>query len=174
MKLLSILRLIKEREKMFRELVRIKQKLSMEDCVDVLKTENRGVLSVNGDDGYPYGMPINHFYDERNGKIYFHIGNQRSHRLDSLKKSDKVSFCVFDAGYQKPGEWAYNVRSVIVFGRMKIIDDMDMIVDITTQLCRKFTDDEEYAKEEIRKDGHRTLLLELTPENICGKLVNES
>lgn len=79
---------------MFRELVRIKQKLSMEDCVDVLKTENRGVLSVNGDDGYPYGMPINHFYDERNGKIYFHIGNQRSHRLDSLKKSDKVSFCV--------------------------------------------------------------------------------
>ena len=59
---------------MFRELVRIKQKLSMEECISILKKEKRGVLSVNGDGGYPYRMPMNHWYDEESGKIYFHCG----------------------------------------------------------------------------------------------------
>ena len=70
---------------MFRELARIKQKLSMEECISILKTEKRGVLSVNGDNGYPYGMPMNHWYDEESGKIYFHCG-KTGYRLESLEK----------------------------------------------------------------------------------------
>ena len=68
---------------MFRELTRKKQQLSIEECIHILKTEKRGVLSVNGDDGYPYGMPMNYWYDEVDGKIYFHCGKV-GHRLDSL------------------------------------------------------------------------------------------
>ena len=41
---------------MFRELARQNKKLSMDECVRVLTDEKRGVLSVNGDGGYPYGM----------------------------------------------------------------------------------------------------------------------
>ena len=48
---------------MFRELTRKKQKLSMEECLQILKSEKRGVLSVNGDNDYPYGMPMNHWYN---------------------------------------------------------------------------------------------------------------
>ena len=159
---------------MFRELVRKKNELSKEVCIEVLKTETRGVLSVLGDDGYPYGTPLNHFYNEEDGKIYFHVGNQRSHRTDALKNCNKVSYCVYDQGYRKEGEWAYNVKSVIVFGRVEIIDDMDKIVDITTKLTQKFTDDEEYLRKEIEQNAHRTLLLELTVDHMCGKRVNES
>lgn len=159
---------------MFRELVRKDKKLSDEICIDVLKTETRGVLSVLGDEDYPYGVPMNHFYNEDDGKIYFHCGKQKSHRLDSLKKHDKVSFCVFDKGYTNDGEWALNVKSVIVFGRMEIVSDMDKIVDITTKLSHKFTQDDEYIREEIKNHAHRTLLLQLTPEHISGKLVEES
>ncbi len=158
---------------MFRELIRKNKKISMEECVRVLKTEKRGVLSVNGDNGYPYGMPMNHYYNEEDGKIYFHCGNV-GHRLDALKRDGKVSFCVYDTGFCNPGEWALNIKSVIVFGTMRIVDDLDRIVDITTKLSHKFTQDEEYIKEEIRNHAHRTLLLELTPEHICGKLVQES
>ena len=67
---------------MFRELTRKNKQLSMEDCVCVLNTQNRGILSVNGDDGYPYAMPMNHWYNEEDGKIYFHCGNV-GHRLDA-------------------------------------------------------------------------------------------
>ena len=158
---------------MFRELVRKNKQLSMEDCVHILKSETRGVLSVQGDNGYPYGMPMNHWYNEEDGNIYFHCGNV-GHRLDSLRSCDKVSFCTYDQGYRKEGDWAWNVKSVIVFGRIEIIDDMEQIIDITTKLSYKFTQDKDYIEDEIRRASHRTLLLRRTPENICGKLVKES
>ena len=71
---------------MFREMLRYKQALSEEECIEILKKELRGVLSVLGDDGYPYGMPINHFYNEEDGKIYFHSGMQ-GHKIDAMKAS---------------------------------------------------------------------------------------
>lgn len=158
---------------MFRELLRKSKALSPEECIHILKTEKRGVLSVNGEGGYPYGMPMNHWYNEENGKLYFHCGNV-GHRLDALRKDSKVSFCAYDEGYRDPGDWALHFKSVIVFGKIKIVDDMDQIVDITTKLSHKFTQDDAYIQAEIENHAHRTLLLELTPEHICGKLVKES
>ncbi|MBQ7934164.1 MAG: pyridoxamine 5'-phosphate oxidase family protein [Lachnospiraceae bacterium] len=158
---------------MFRELLRKNKELSTEECIDVLKNETRGVLSVLGDGDYPYGMPMNQWYNEEDGCIYFHCGNV-GHRLEALRQHDKVSFCTYDSGYRNPGEWALNVKSVIVFGRMEIIDNRDQIIDITTKLSHKFTRDEEYIQKEIRESGPRTLLLKLTPEHICGKRVVEA
>ncbi len=158
---------------MFREMLRKNKMLSLQDCVQILKKETRGVLSVLGDNDYPYGMPMNHWYNEEDGKIYFHCGKV-GHRLDALRNHDKVSFCTYDKGYQNAGEWAWNVKSVIVFGRIEIIDDMDKIVDITTKLSHKFTQDEDYIKKEIELYGHGTFLLQLTPEHISGKIVTES
>ncbi len=158
---------------MFRELQRKNKQISMEECIELLKKETRGVLSVLGDDDYPYGMPMNHWYNEEDGKIYFHCGKS-GHRLDALRKCNKVSFCVYDSGYREDGEWALHVKSVIVFGRVEVIDDMDAIVDITRKLSYKFTQDEEYIRTEIEKYASATLLLQLTPEHICGKQVTES
>ncbi len=158
---------------MFRELTRKNKKLSDEECINILKTEKRGVLSVIGDNNYPYGMPMNHFYNEEDGKIYFHCG-KTGHRLDSLKNDNKVSFCTYDEGYQNPGEWALNIKSVIVFGKIAIVDDIEKISEISAKLSYKFTQDEDYIKTEIEKFAKATLLLELTPEHICGKLVEES
>ena len=47
---------------MFREMTRKKQLLSQERIVEILKEEKRGVLSVIGDEGYPYGVPVNYWY----------------------------------------------------------------------------------------------------------------
>ncbi|MBO5228970.1 MAG: pyridoxamine 5'-phosphate oxidase family protein [Lachnospiraceae bacterium] len=157
---------------MFRELVRKNKQLTMDECIEILKNETRGVLSVIGDDDYPYGMPMNHWYNEEDGKIYFHSGKV-GHRLDALRRNDKVSFCTYDDGYRNEGEWAWNVKSVIVFGRMEVIDDMNKIADITTKLSYKFVQDEEHIKKEIELYGSKTLLLVLSPEHICGKLVKE-
>ncbi len=157
---------------MFRELVRKNKQLTMDECIEILKNETRGVLSVMGDDDYPYGMPMNHWYNEEDGKIYFHSG-KAGHRLDALRRSDKVSFCTYDNGYRNEGEWAWNVKSVIVFGRMEVIDDINKITDIMTKLSYKFVQDEEYIKKEIKLYGHETLLLVLSPEHICGKIVKE-
>ena len=158
---------------MFRDIVRYKQKISDQECIDILKTELRGVLSVLGDDGYPYGLPINHYYNEDDGKIYFHSG-KKGHKIDAINRCEKVSFCVYDSGYRKEGEWALNIRSVIVFGRVEIIEDREVIYDISRKLSRKFTDDEAYIEHEIGRSGPNTFMFALVPEHMTGKLVNEA
>lgn len=158
---------------MFRELTRKNKQISSDDCIEILKTETRGVLSVIGDGGYPYGMPMNHFYNEADGKIYFHCG-KAGHRLDALKRDGRVSFCVYDRGHKNLDEWAFKVKSVIIFGKIQIVDDMDRIIEISTRLSHKFTQDDEYIKNEIEKYAAGTLLLVLTPEHICGKVVTEA
>lgn len=158
---------------MFREMMRKKQALSLDECKEILKTETRGVLSVMGENGYPYGMPMNHFYNEEDGCIYFHCG-KKGHRLDALKENDKVSFCVYDQGFRRENEWAWNVKSVIVFGRMDVLSDAKLIMDICEKLSYKFTDDTTYIEKELKESTKNTLLLRLTPDHISGKLVNEA
>ena len=46
--------------------------------------------------------------------------------------------------------------------------------DISRRLSYKFTDDEKYIEDEIKKDLARTVLIELTIEHMTGKAVNES
>ena len=158
---------------MFREMLRKKQALSEEDCITVLKTQKRGVLAVLGDEDYPYALPINHYYNDEDGHIYFH-GAKFGHRVDAVKRHDKVSFCVYDEGYRREGEWALNIKSVIVFGRLVPVEDEDKMIDLCRRLSHKFTDDESYIEDEIKRAGFRTLMYELVPEHMSGKVVKEA
>lgn len=158
---------------MFREMLRKKQQLPESECIDILKTQLRGVLSVLGDDDYPYGMPINHYYCEEDGKIYFH-GGKKGHKIDAMKRHDKASFCVYDEGFRRDGEWALNIKSVIVFGRIEFVEYQEKVYRISAELSRKFTGDETYIQDEIRRSGPGTLMFALVPEHITGKIVNES
>lgn len=158
---------------MFRKMLRFRQQLSDEECIEIMKREPRGVLSVLGDDGYPYGMPLNHYYCEDDGMIYFHSGKY-GHKVDAIRRHDKASFCVYDEGFRREGEWALNIRSVIVFGRIEFITDKERIYDISRRLCHKFTDDAEYIEHEIKNSGPNTLMFALRPQHITGKLVNEA
>jgi len=158
---------------MFREMRRYKQQISREECVRILKEEPRGVLSVLGDDGYPYGIPLSHWYSEEDGKLYFH-GAKVGHKIDAITRCDKVSFCVHDKGYRNEGEWALNVNSVVCFGRMKLVRDEEKARKICEAICRKFTDDEAYIEKELTNALPRVQCLEITIEHMTGKLVNES
>lgn len=158
---------------MFREMLRHKQQISEEECIQILKEEPRGVLSVLGDDDYPYGLPINHYYNEEDGKIYFHSG-KRGHRVDAMNRHDKASFCVYDSGYRKEGDWALTINSVIVFGRIEFVNDQETIYAIARKLCHKFTDDESYIEAEIRNSGPGTFMFALVPEHMTGKRVHEA
>ena len=158
---------------MFRPMLRKKQQLPEEECLELLRREPRGVLSVLGDEGYPYGVPINHYYCEEDGRLYFHSG-KTGHKIDAIRQMDKASFCVYDSGFRREGEWALNIRSVIVFGRIEMVEDTARIYEIARRLSRKFTDDENYIEQEIARSGPGTLMFALNIEHMTGKLVNES
>lgn len=158
---------------MFRPMRRFKQQISEAECIRILKEQPRGVLSLIGDDGYPYGIPLDHWYCEEDGKLYFH-GAKEGHKIDAIASCDKVSYCVMDEGFRKEGEWALNINSVIVFGRISLVTDLKKAKLICTNITRKFTDDEEYLAHELEHAFPRVQCLELTPEHMTGKLVNES
>ena len=158
---------------MFRNIVRTKQALPEEECIAILKKELRGVLSVLGDNDYPYGMPLNHYYNDEDGRLYFHSGKS-GHRIDAIRRHPKASFCVYDEGTRENGNWYLTFKSVIVFGRIEIVEDREKIYEVSRLLSYKFTQDDAYIDHEIQKSGPGTLLLALTPEHMTGKLVNEA
>lgn len=124
-----------------------------------------------GDDGYPYGIPLDHWYS--GNKLYFH-GAKVGHKMDAITAFDKVSYCVMDESFRRDGEWALNIKSVVVFGRIRVVEDEAKKREICTNLVRKFTDDEEYLQKELTNAFPRVNCLELTIEHMTGKLVNES
>lgn len=73
---------------MFRPLRRKKRAITDEKARELLATCKRGVFAVNGDDGYPYAIPVNYFFDAEHDKIYFH-GAKAGHKVDSLRHDDK-------------------------------------------------------------------------------------
>ncbi len=158
---------------MFREMLRKKQQLPHEECIRILKEELRGVLSVLGDDDYPYGMPMNHYYSEEDGILYFH-GGKKGHKIDAIRRSNKASFCVYDQGFHEAGTWALHFKSVIVFGKIEFIEDPEIVNQISVELSRKFTDDADYIQREVNTSGPATLLLAMKPEHITGKIVTEA
>ena len=157
---------------MFREVARKKQALNKDACINILETQLRGVLSVQGDDGYPYGMPMNHWYNKNDGCLYFHSGKY-GHKIDAMKANDKASFCVIDGGTPEENGWALNFNSVIVFGRIEIVEDLEEIIEMTRQLSYHFTDDHTYVEYEIEESAKNTLCFRLRPEHMTGKRVNE-
>ena len=158
---------------MFRKMRRFNQQITDAECIEILKNTKRGVLSLLGEDGYPYGIPIDHWYCEEDGRIYFH-GAKEGHKIDAIKACDKASYCVYDEGFRKEGEWALNITSVITFGRIRLVEDEDTARMICTELIKKFTDDQDYLEKELKNSLPRVQCLELIPEHMTGKLVNES
>ncbi|MGN0362356.1 MAG: pyridoxamine 5'-phosphate oxidase family protein [Bilifractor sp.] len=157
----------------FRKMRRWKQQISEEECISVLKNMPRGVLSLHGENGYPYAIPVNQYYDERDGKLYFH-GAKQGLKLDLLAKDNKACFTIMDEGFVKKGEWAKNIRSVVCLGRMEILTDHEKVLEQCRALAAKFYPTQESIDREIERSGSRVNVLVMTIDRMTGKLVKES
>jgi nitroimidazol reductase NimA-like FMN-containing flavoprotein (pyridoxamine 5'-phosphate oxidase superfamily) len=155
---------------MFRQMRRFKQQLSQEECEDILLSERRGVLAVHGEDGYPYGVLVDYLYEQ--GKIYFH-GAKSGHKIDAIKADNRVSFTVFDQGVPVEGKVGPDVRSVIIFGRVSLLETAPETIEIARRLGEKY-DPSGYVADELKRTVERIQLLELVIDHMSGKRVNES
>ena len=153
---------------MFRELRRKRQALSQEDCSDILNRGTSGVLALAGDDDYPYAVPISYVYDGE--KLYFHSAKS-GHKLDAIRRSPKASFCVIDKDQIVPEEYTTYFRSVIVFGRIRILEEDGEKRSAIEKLALKYAPDDtmENRQAAIEKEWKPLCMLELTPEHLSGK-----
>lgn len=157
---------------MFRNIRKKQNEISLTSAKALLSKERRGVLAVNGDDGYPYGMPINYIYSEEDGRIYFH-GSRAGHKVDSIKKSDKVCFTVYGNETIKDEPWAPYVQSAVVFGRCTLVTDQDRAIELCRKFANKYYPDPALVEEELAISGRAVQMFEIEVEYISGKEVQE-
>lgn len=158
---------------MFREMRRFKQQVSDDECKKILKEEKRAAFSVIGDEGYPYTIPINFFYDEKDHKIYFHSAGE-GYKIDALSRCDKVCFTTWNQGFKKSGCWEWNATSVVVFGRAKLVTDAETAKDRLRKLAAKYYPTAAEIDEEMSSSAaSRVQVFAIEIEHMTGKLVNE-
>ena len=156
---------------MFRDMRRFKQALSDEACAGVLKKERRGILSVIGDDGYPYGIPLNFYYDEERGSIYFHSAKV-GHKIDAMNACDKVCFTVFEKDGEPTEDWSFYVDSVICFGHAHELEGEDKERAARLFGAKYFPTKEELERE-MGEPFTRVRMTEIKIEHMSGKHVHE-
>lgn len=157
---------------MFRPIRKKKNQISDEAAKELLRTSRRGVFAVNGDDGYPYAIPINFLYDEDAQKIYFH-GSRTGHKVDSLRACDKVCFTVYGNETIKDEPWAPYMQSVVVFGRCRLLESGEESLALVKRFAMKYYPDESLVDIEIAEGGKAVQMYEITIEHYSGKEVQE-
>lgn len=152
---------------MFREIRRKNKSLTKEECINILKSAPSGVLATLGDDNYPYAVPLNFAY--KDNKIYFHCAT-KGHKLDAIKKNSKVSFCVVDSEDVIPDKFTTDYRSVILFGKARIIEDNEEKAKTILYLCEKYSPNQKDSwQETIKNLIDRFSMVEIAIEHISGK-----
>lgn len=157
---------------MFRPIRRKKRESDIEAAKALLLSSRRGVLAVNGDNGYPYAVPINYIYDKDAEKIYFH-GARAGHKVDALRACDKVCFTVYGNETIKDEAWAPFVQSVVVFGRCHLLEAGERATELLKRLAMKYYPNEQMVADEIARDGKAVQVFEIDIEHLSGKEVQE-
>ena len=156
---------------MFRPMRRHRQQLSQGDCAAILSRGTSGVLAVAGDGGYPHAVPLSYVYQE--GTLFFHCA-KAGHKLDALRRCSKASFCVIDQDQVVPPEYTTYFRSVIAFGRTRILEDEAEKQAAIWLLAEKYCpgDSPEHRQEAIRREaGGLCLVYPGTVTDVIGIVV---
>ena len=150
---------------------RARQQLTDQECSDILDKAYRGFLSVIGDGGYPYTVPINFYHED--GKIYFHSAKE-GHKIDALRTCDKACFTALAEPEKEPGDWWYHVRSVVCFGRIAFVEDAEEHLSKLRLIGGKYFPESYDMDSDIQKNGPRAAILDMRVEHMTGKRVKEN
>lgn len=157
---------------MFRPMRRKKQQLTEEDSKRILMEGTSGVLCLSGDDDYPYAVPISYVYD--GDRLYFHSA-KCGHKIDAIHRHAKASFCVIAQDDIIPEAYTTHFRSVIVFGRLRIVKDDQEAYEAITRLALKYAPEnsKDQRVKEIQKEWQALSMIEMSVEHISGKAAIE-
>lgn len=152
---------------MFREMRRNKQLLSEEIAVEILNRNTSGTLALLGDNDYPYAVPMSYVYAD--GRIYFHA-SKVGHKIDAINNHEKASFCVIDKDEIVPEKYTTYFRSVIAFGKMQLVENVEDIRRIAKVLAMKYSPDfEEGITAEIDSSLQNMAIIEMTIDHMTAK-----
>lgn len=151
---------------MERKMRRFKQQLPQDECMEILRRNTSGVLALCGKDMIPYAVPLSHAVDH--DRLIFHCAKE-GHKLNLIRENGNASFCVIDQDEVHPERFTTYFRSVIVFGRIRIIEDESERLEAAKIIGRRCNPDEHELETELAKGFSRVVMLEMAIDWITGK-----
>ena len=152
---------------MNREMYKKERQMSSEATAAIFSKGNHGTLAVNGDDGYPYAVPVNYVYD--GGKIYIHSAKY-GYKIDAVKRDDKVCFSAILNSKVQQDKFTAAFQSVIAFGKISFVEDEAEKKRILEQFMDKMSPElVECGMKIVNAAIGKTALLCIDVEEIKGK-----
>ena len=149
-----------------RKIRRKDNEITKDEALKLLSKCEYGVLSTVGNDGQPYGVPLNYAF--RDNCIYF-LCARAGHKIDNIDHNSKVSFCAVGDTRVLPSEFATEYESVVVFGSASEIRGNERY-NALVWLLEKYTPGFiEKGKNYIEQLDKITNVIKIEIEHISGK-----
>ena len=139
-----------------------------EEARKFLAQAENGVLSLITPEGQPYGVMVNHVYDETDNCIFFHCAN-KGKKLDCIRANPQASFFAVSRNEILPARYATHYDSVIVTGRASVVSEEDEKRRRLELLCDRFSPGEARREEVIQKFWNAVTICKVTIDSITGK-----
>jgi nitroimidazol reductase NimA-like FMN-containing flavoprotein (pyridoxamine 5'-phosphate oxidase superfamily) len=105
---------------------------------EILSKGSNGVLSTIGEEGCPYGVPLNYIYLDN--CIGFHCALQGL-KLDNINFNEKVSFCAVTQSDVLGNEFDTAYESAIAFGTATVVADDSEKEDMSLSVLKIYSAD---------------------------------
>ena len=152
--------------KIMREMRRKDKEIGTDEAISLLTKCEYGVLSTAGNDGQPYGVPLNYAY--KDNCIYFHCA-LAGHKIDNIESNPKVSFCAVGDTKILPSEFSTEYVSAVAFGVASEVQGSERY-NALVLLLEKFSPEFiEEGKKYIEKLDKVTKVIKIEIEHISGK-----
>lgn len=144
------------------------REVTREEAEGILKKCEYGILSTCGEDGVPYGVPVNYAFVD--GNIYFHCAKGVGHKLENIGFNNKVCFTVVGNTQILSDKFSTKYESAMAFGRVYEING-DERAEVLMYLIKKYSGGyvpagEKYIKETVDSAG----VYKIVPDSISGKV----
>jgi nitroimidazol reductase NimA-like FMN-containing flavoprotein (pyridoxamine 5'-phosphate oxidase superfamily) len=142
------------------------KEIGTDEAINLLTKCEYGVLSTVGNDGQPYGVPLNYTY--KDNCIYFHCA-LKGHKIDNIDDNPRVSFCTVGNTEVLPSEFSTNYVSAVAFGVASEVQGTERY-DALVLLLEKFSPGfMEEGKKYIEKLDKVTKVIKIEIQHISGK-----
>ncbi len=155
------------------QLRRTDKKMTVEEVDDFLTRAFCGRTATVGADGYPYVVP--NLFTWLGGAIHLHTAMHEGHFIANVRHSDHVSFEVDEPGQIFPYghvecDTSVSYRSVIIFGRIAILDDAAQKTRFYESFMAKYAPPGSWGREpgSFPRMGS-TIVYAIAPEMVTGK-----
>lgn len=156
---------------MKREMYKKDRQLSEEKTKEIFEKGHHGILSVNGDEGYPYGVPVNYVY--LNDAIYIHSAKY-GYKIEALEKSDKVCFSAILNSEILPSQFTAAFESVIATGKAVMVEDTaEKKLVLDTFIDRFSPEFKEGGQKFIAAAFEKTAIIRIDVNEIKGKAYSQ-